>query len=257
MVIIEQPWEKNNLGVNSAEFCFDQTDRLDELKKQGIDLCEKYNYQLARIPAGRMDIAYWLEENGFRFAEVSIEIEAAMKTLKLPEYYKEIDANITEHAADNGEIEAVYEKIRKGIFDTDKIALDPWFGMEQSGRRFANWCRQEVESGNGRMYIVNHLNTPIGFYVLKEENEKAANSMLAGLFEREKYLGFGYAVLYYPMLRAKNEGKKKIRTKVSSNNPASLKMQLYLGYAVKRLNYVYVKHRSGRKQQICGGGIHH
>lgn len=242
MKIIEQPWEKNNLGVNSAEFCFDITDHLDVLKNQGVASCEKYNYQLARIPAGRMDIAYWLEENEFKFAEVSIEIEAVLKTLKLPEIYKEMDGNITEHPADRCEAEMVYEKIRKGIFYTDKIALDPWFGVEQSGRRFANWCRQEEKTGRGKIYIVKYLDTPIGFYVLKEENRKVSNSMLAGLYDQEKYLGVGYAVLFYAMLRAKKEGKKKIITKVSSNNPASLKMHLYLGYTIKRLNYVYIKH---------------
>lgn len=246
MRIIEQPWEKNNLGVVSAEFCFALSDKLDELKKAKVDSCQKYDYQSARIPAGRMDIAYWLEENGFRFAEASIEIEAGLELLKIPEVFKKLEGSMDEHPADHNETEAVYEKIRMGIFNTDKIALDPRFGIRQSGLRFANWCRQEVEAGNAKVYIVEYSGMPIGFYVLKEENRTTAYSLLAGLFDQKKYMGLGYSVLYYPMARAKKEGKKKIITKVSSNNPASLKMHLYIGYMIKRMNYIYVKHINER-----------
>lgn len=252
MEIIEQPWEKKNLGVRCAEFRFESTDTVEMLKSNGMDSFGMYDYQLARVPAGRMDLAYWLEENGFRFAEAGIEIEAPLGQLSLPEIYKRADEWLGEHRAAEDELEDVYEKIRGGIFDTDKIALDPKFGIRQSGIRFANWCRQEVEAGNARVYLVEHSGRPIGFYAIKDESRTTAYSLLAGLFDQEKYMGLGYSVLFCPMRRAKMEGKKKIFTKVSSNNPASLKMHLYLGYAIKKLDYVYARHAEKGK----GGGTY-
>lgn len=52
----------------------------------------------------------------------------------------------------------------------------------------------------------------------------------------------GFAVLYYPMLKAKMDGKRRMVTAVSSNNPSSVRLHLELGYKIKGMNYVLIKH---------------
>lgn len=241
MIIIEQIWEKRNLGIISAELRFENSDTVINNDFNIVDL-KKYDYLLARIPVGRMDIAYAVQKKGFHFAETSIELSVALKNLTLPKIFEEYEKLIEVHEADKTEIELIYNSIQNGIFDTDKIALDPEFGIKKSGNRFYNWCKEEIEKGSSKAYLVSYAGEKLGFYVVKDENERTANSLLAGLFEKNKNPGLGYAVLYHPLLTAKICGKRKMITAVSSNNPASVKMHLALGYEIKTMNYVFVKH---------------
>lgn len=240
MQIIEQPWEKKNLDVHSVEFRFDNSDSRD-IDKNVLDN-KDFDYQLCRVPVGRMDLAYALQENGFKFAETSFELSADLNNLELPNLYKKYEDRLRYSIADKIQIDDIYKCIRSGVFDTDKIALDPFFEHDKSGNRFANWCQQEIDSNNAKAYIVCDMENPIGFFVLKNLTEKSDYSLLASLFKREQTLGFGFSVLYYPMLQAKLDGKRKIVTGVSSNNIASLRMHLGLGYNIKSMNYVLIKH---------------
>lgn len=238
---IEQLWEKKNLGVHSVEFRFDGTESIEKIGREILGEIN-FDYQLCRVPVGRMDIVYLLQDHGFRFAETSFELSADLKNLALPKAYERYEEYICYRKIEDGEEEKVYEAIRQGIFDTDKVYLDPFFKKEQSGIRFANWCQQEIESGKSTCYIVENNGMEIGFFLLKEISNKVSDSLLAGLYDAKKSLGLGFSVLYYPMLKAKEDGKKRIIAAVSSNNPASLRMHLELGYKVKNMSYVLVKH---------------
>ena len=77
---------------------------------------------------------------------------------------------------------------------------------------------------------------------MKKSSERLGDSFLAGLFDKDKNSGFGFSVLYYPMVEAKRMGLKKMITGVSANNPDSVKMHLALGYQIKTMDYTLVKH---------------
>ena len=239
---IAQPWEKKNLGVNSVEFRFDGTEKIEEIGNDVLAETE-FDYQLCRVPVGRMDIMYLLQENGFRFAETSFELSADLKNLTLPKVYERYEESIHYCKLEGiEEEEKLYSLIRSGIFDTDKIYLDPFFKKEQSGVRFANWCQQEVSAGRATCYTVESSEEKIGFFVIKEVSDKVSDSLLAGLYDNKKSMGMGFAVLYYPMLKAKMDGKRRMVMAVSSNNPSSVRLHLELGYKIKGMNYVLIKH---------------
>ncbi|MBE5871819.1 MAG: hypothetical protein E7294_11250 [Lachnospiraceae bacterium] len=239
MIKIEQPWEKRNLGVRSAEYRFESNDATGDIPKE-LTEGTPYDYIQCRIPAGRMDLVYCLQKEQFRFAETSLDLSADLRRLQLPKIYQTFEKELDYYKIDDRE--AVYERIRQGIFDTDRIYLDPAFQKEQSGIRYANWCRQEVEAGTTQVYEVFCKENKIGFFALKEHSAKEADSLLAGLYEKQTAMGWGFAVLYYPMLQAKLEGKRRIVTTVSSNNPDSVRMHLRLGYEIRNLNYILIRH---------------
>ena len=140
------------------------------------------------------------------------------------------------------ELDVIYESMRKGVFDTDKIALDPHFGSEKSGYRYYAWSKDLIEKDMAVPYMVTQEDRAIGYFILKKVSERMGDSFLAALFDNSNDNGLGFSVLYYPMLEAKKNGLKKMITGVSSNNPASLKMHLALGYQIKSLHYVMTKH---------------
>lgn len=241
MELIEQPWEKRNLDVNSAEFRFDGKENLNEITDDILSN-SKYDYQICRVPVGRMDIMYLLQANGFSFAETSIELSADLKKLELPSVYARYIEAMDYHPASETELQLIQDSILSGVFDTDKISLDPYFGKKQAGIRFANWNMQEVEAGRASAYVVTMHDEPIGFFVDKTVSDKVDYSLLAALYDKEKNSGVGFSVLYFPMLQSKLDGKRRITTGVSSNNPDSVRMHLELGYKIKEMNYVLIKH---------------
>lgn len=241
MELIEQPWEKRNLGVNSAEFRFDGKENLNEITDDILSN-SKYDYQICRVPVGRMDIMYLLQANGFSFAETSIELSADLKKLELPSVYARYIEAMDYHPASETELQLIQDSILSGVFDTDKISLDPYFGKKQAGIRFANWNMQEVEARRASAYVVTMHDEPIGFFVDKTVSDKVDYSLLAALYDKEKNSGVGFSVLYFPMLQSKLDGKRRITTGVSSNNPDSVRMHLELGYKIKEMNYVLIKH---------------
>ncbi len=241
MELIEQPWEKKNLGVNSVEFRFDGKENSNEITDDILSN-SKYDYQICRVPVGRMDIMYLLQAHGFSFAETSFELSADLKKLELPSVYARYIEAMDYHPASETELQLIQDSILSGVFDTDKISLDPYFGKKQAGIRFANWNMQEVEAGRASAYVVTMYDEPIGFFVDKTVSDKVDYSLLAALYDKEKNSGVGFSVLYFPMLQSKLDGKRRITTGVSSNNPDSVRMHLELGYKIKEMNYVLIKH---------------
>ena len=136
----------------------------------------------------------------------------------------------------------IYQCIKSGVFDTDKVSLDPKLGKEKAGNRFYNWCKKEIEGGTSKPYIVkDSKENSVGFFVLKDINSRVSDSLLAGLFNKDE-VGLGYSVLYFPMVQAKKEGKRKIVTSVSSNNLPSVKTHMLLGYSIQHMSHVFIKH---------------
>ena len=90
---IEQPWEKKNLGVHSVEFRFDGTESIEKIGREILGEIN-FDYQLCRVPVGRMDIVYLLQDHGFRFAETSFELSADLKNLALPKAYERYEEYI-------------------------------------------------------------------------------------------------------------------------------------------------------------------
>ena len=162
---IEQTWEVRNFGFLSAEFRFDVKDKPEDISRSVLE-CKDYPYQVARVPVGRMHLAYLLQEYGFKFAETSVKLICSLKKLNLCVEFQEIDRHIEVMSADSEDLKMIYSVIKEGVFSNDKIALDPKFSIDISGNRFYHWCRDEVESGQSSVYVVTYENKKIGFFIL-------------------------------------------------------------------------------------------
>jgi L-amino acid N-acyltransferase YncA len=242
MRVLETPWEKRNLDVTGVEYYFEQDDKWEDIPRDVLD-DTVHNYQVAYLPVNKMGIHNVLNENGFRFSEARFEIVADIRKLELPQVFRRMDSMLSYRSVESKEeLEKIYASMKSGVFDTDKVALDPYMGIEKSGYRYAIWSKQLIEEKKAFPYVVEYEDEIIGFFILKKSSEKIGDSFLAALFDNEKYNGFGFSVLYYPMLEAKRQGMIKMITGVSSNNLSSLKMHLALGYQIRNMSYVMIKH---------------
>ena len=240
MKINVMPWEKRNLNVSSVQYYFEETDTFDDTIQSTL-LHSDYDYELADLPVGKIDLLHQLENSGFHFIETKVKISKNLTESSSNSDVLNLFSDFNYHAASACEEEFLFEEIRKGIFCTDKVSLDPYFGIEAAGMRYMLWAKNELRHEDSTAYIVNLGNVPIGFFILKERNN-ICNPFLAGLFHQKDDKGMGLSLVYYQMLQAKKDNMKKIIGDVSSNNLSSLRMYLMFGYEIKTMRYILVRH---------------
>ncbi len=237
-------WEEENFHIPCVEFCFDGSEPFAEIGPDVWDN-ETYGYQVMRLPIGRVDIMQKAEDHGFRFVETNFDLAAKLKNLELPKELRGYIERMDYVPADQNATDRTLQTIARGVFATDKVALDPKLSKEISAKRFHDFCSYDLKEGSAKCYEVRSEGEAIGFFVLKEVGKSSADSWLAGLYDPDENTGLGFATIYFAMEEAKRLGKKSIITGVSSNNMASLRVHTELGYRIKTANYVLVKHVKG------------
>lgn len=245
MKIIEAPWEKRNLGVSSVNFVIEKKDTVECLDDSILNN-KDYEYQTIKLPVNMMDIHDTLNDHGFKFIEGKFELVCDLRKLvlddEMKEYIDKIHEKLVYHPiVEKNELNFLYEHIKKGIFDTDRIALDKKFGPEKSAMRYYYWTKDEIERDSSTAYICSHDNVPVSFFMIKKINDRVASSLLGGLFE-QTYSGYSIASIYYSLLEAKKRGFHRITSEISTNNMGSLRVHLPLGYKIKSMYYVMCKH---------------
>ncbi len=155
--------------------------------------------------------------------------------------YENIFEELTVQKVESEEdVRYIQDEIRKGIFTTDRIAIDPYFGIEIANRRYANWVGDEVKQDGVLCYLVSN-GMKIGFSLSKMDG----TGLLGGVFVDSQKEGVGgdfelaglrTAVLYTDI--------NKFYTSVSSNNLRILRLCEMFGYRVRSLSDIFVRHDS-------------
>ena len=189
----------------------------------------------AEISLSLQDAGFWLIEN-----QISLKLtrENAIKAL---EEHKEFLDDISYRLADESDMQLIYSEIEKGIFKTDRIALDPNFGVEIANRRYAFWIKDALKNG-AHVYLSLYENKPVGFFVGKSTQNKKSNGLLSGNFTNsESYLqgAFNFLAGHKCFL---DSNININQTAVSSNNLDVLRLHLMLGRTITGIKNVLVKH---------------
>ena len=132
-------------------------------------------------------------------------------------------------------------ELRNGLFETDRIYLDPFFTNDQASNRYINWIKYELSIGTN-LYIIKYKDNKIGFFTLKEIGECVYYPLLAGLFNKYKKSGLGFSIIYCPIKETIKRNGKKISTNVSSNNQSAAKIHILLGFQIEKMCYTLIKH---------------
>lgn len=239
MIIKKTPWEKRNLGVDSSiEFYIGQNDTFED-----IEVIRDHSelYQVAHIAPGNIEALLFLQSVNFVVLEMNIQLKRSLSVIELPRIYKRYEKVLSHRYAEKSEINQIIEIVKsRHMFRTDKIALDPFFGEEYAGKRYALWSG-DILSNGGVVVLSLYKNTPIGFEIYTEKDKKCTN-FIGGVFPEFESKGLGFAPLYSELLDQQNRGNKSVTTGVSSNNLPVLKLHEMLGYKVESMSYVLVKH---------------
>lgn len=237
MRIIDAKWEEKNIGVTTAEIVIDINDAVDEVSKtvSGID----NQYVVCKVLSGRTDVTLMLQDIGFKYIEDQIEFEHDLHEIKRSRILQRLYDSLPFKLMDEEDIKVLYEEIDRGMFDSDRISLDPFFSKNLSANRYKNWIAAMIERG-AYPYVMSYKGEPAGFVILTTEDGVIYHSVLGGGYE--KFRGTGLGIVNREMEITKNLGGKKLLTSVSSNNANQLKVLVSNGYVPRKVEHVLIKH---------------
>jgi hypothetical protein len=241
MKIIDAYWEKRNIGVDTTEIFIEGhevlPDILTEIKKHERD------YNVIKIPIGRADIINALQEAGYVFIETLTQCYEDSKEIPLNSIQKRILQSCLIVEALAADLEGVFESINMGLFQTDRISLDPHFGIRVGNRRYCLWIQDEIARG-AKLFIVNSGQKKIGFFILKKTDDKEYYLFLSGLFPEFQKSGIGFCPHCQGILKCFELGARRVKLSYSSNNRGAAALHMNLGHRLDLQYYVFIKHKS-------------
>lgn len=235
-------WELANIGKRTTEITCEKQDAFD--KTLIASLVEGYDYAVVKVPAAMTSFNIGLSEMGFACIEAQMNIS---KT------YADFDFGLTAGVYDDTqylpvmtdrELNEVLDRITPGMFSTDRISLDPQFGIGVACTRYRNWIRTDYISGRSQLFQVIHKGDYVGFMLIKREGDEI-DLLLNGLYSPYQGKGLGILTPASPLLYARKSeiAVGRVRTSISSNNIPVVKLYNRLHFMLDSLTYVFVKHQ--------------
>jgi hypothetical protein len=237
--IVDATWEKRNLGVTCVEATVEPADTIAGIRRGLVEVAAQY--VVVKVPAGRADAMFCLPEMGYAFIEASINVSWKVVPLELPGIQKRMADGTGHVLMDDADKQVLWSELRKGIHDTDRVALDPHFGKERAGERYVGWIQDEIARGTD-VYKLTYKGQAIGYFTMKHLGDGVYYPFLGGMYESHRSSGMGFLVAYKPMCEVAARGGRSISTYISTNNEPAIRMHVSLGFSFGQVTYVYVKH---------------
>lgn len=244
MKIVNAFWEERNLGVACYEVTVQKSDSLQQVREELLRL-NSIEYLVVKVDAPYVDACFLLSELGYTFLEVNMNMFLDIRNYRLNPLEQRLNSQIhyyqltTEEELERFEIE-----LDKGLFNSDRVYLDPQFTKEQASHRYKCWIRDEIGRGS-ELFEIAYKEQAIGFFTQKQLDEKTYYPFLAGLYlDNQEKIGLGFSVLAKPIEDVIQRGGKYISTYVSSNNLPIVKLHTQLGFLPNKIHNVFVKHNS-------------
>lgn len=253
MDLIGAHWEKRNLNLETGELSFKSTDTISDLDSI---LFEKFDYLVAKVPSGSVQLVHDLESRGFRFIESQFEI--AVDLTQITPVPKAVEALMEKincfPLTTEVQVQVLLNRITAEMFAVDRVSIDPELGLEIGAQRYRNWILDEFKSEKAFIYELRLGQSALGFFVLRQMDEKVLFATLAGLYSEYKNKGLGLSIVFKPIQWAKEKGYSRIKTRNSSNNSESFKIHLSCGYKLENISYL-LRWKRSLKNNVSQGGI--
>lgn len=243
MKVTDCYWEKANIDKTTVEIEIEQSDIFDD--KALFDFEQHYEYVVVKVPMKMSGFNCGLSKMGYTMSEVQC---------KLSKEYREFDfedrliQRMLPHISfskieDKESLCALVNKITPGMFSTDRISLDPYFGLDIAAQRYKNWMSSAFSGGSAQFLSLKYDNNEVGFSMYKQE-DGLVEMILGGIFEEFQSRGIGIMTPTRHLLYAKQTGEKlkKVSTTISSNNVPVWKIYNHFNFKVDSLYYVFIKH---------------
>jgi RimJ/RimL family protein N-acetyltransferase len=243
MRIVHATWERENLGVDAYEVFLESRDTPESFRQAEQNLLDDgAEYIVAKTPVNRGDLLFGLPALGYTYVETLFRIAVERGDYHIPQSVARFDRDLTVvRRSSSEELDAVFGRIREGVFKSDRISLDPYFPMERTAARYINWIRQLLSQGS-MLYEVLRREDPVGVFIIKRIDARTVDPVLMGLYREDQNRGLG-TLLHKKMLdTCFAQECSRITSTFVSNNAKILRVYANVGAAITDVLYTYVKH---------------
>lgn len=243
MEIIDAYWEERNLGVKSYEIILSQEDTMEDFILQEKRLIENgTKFIVVKSPVNVPEFIFDLQRKGYFFIETAFSLVLKKNNFKCPTYIARRDHDFETRKLQTPDmIQRVYDEIAKGIFNSDRIALDKHFTQHIANNRYINWIKDLIVQGNA-IHEIYYNGDPIGFFVFQKIDDKKVKGILTGTYEKYLTSGFGAVITNKLCNAVWTLGYTSFYVNVVSNNLKALRTNLLFGFEIEDISYHYVKH---------------
>ena len=248
MKVIDAVWEIRNLGKKTIEITIERADINPFIPTKLLENIEEqrsyYNakYVVVKSDTRHPQVNIFLSKSGFILIENQIGLKLNREdAIATYENNKDLFEGVDYKLADKDDIDLIVSEIKKGIFTTDRIALDSNFGIEIANNRYALWLQDELQRG-AIAYLTTHNGRPFGFGIIKKAGLNNIDDLLGGLFVGSENKNQGSLFKFANLKIFIDLGFDKAKTHVSSNNPNILQLHEMFGYKIINIKNVFIKH---------------
>ena len=241
MKVTDCHWEQDNIGRRTVEIIMESTDISQMCELNAI--IPNYEYAVVKVPMNMPFFNIGLSNLGFSCIEVQMNMGMDIKNFDYLKIQQLKDQTYFEKVGNNKDFHSVLSMITPGMFSTDRISIDPEFGMEIGCRRYKNWITTEYQTGRSSLIRIMHQGNHVGFMLIRIHDDEII-LLLNGLYKPYQGKGIGLLTPASPLLYVMQEhlGITSESTSISSNNIPVVKLYNKLNFEIKSQVYVYVKH---------------
>lgn len=241
MKIIDCIWEIPNIHKRTCEIIIDNEDSNEDILTIDRNTSE-FEYKVVKACDKSVPVYKALSSQGFYFVENQISItfrgHNKQRMSKVSSrFYERIELRpcLTQTS-----IEFVLNQINNDLFYTDRIALDPSFGVKYANIRYSNWIKNTIEKDKYELYEILVSGQAVGFAYFFIDGSKV-DYLLAGLYKEYQSSGFGIAIPLASVRFMEQHSFKRIETSISSNNLNIVRCYFECGFDMLNMSYVFAK----------------
>jgi hypothetical protein len=146
------------------------------------------------------------------------------------------------------DLQELWSEIRDGMYDTDRVSLDPHFTREQASNRYIWWIQDEMARGSD-VYKLIFKDQSIGYFTMKNLGDGVYYPFLAGMYRSHRTSGLGFTIAYKPLCEIAARGGTSVSTYISTNNDSAVRLHASLGFRFEEITYVYTRHNRAPNQE--------
>lgn len=243
MKTLHATWELDNIGVNAYEIMLAPQDTPEMLAAEEQRLiAEGAQYIVVKTPVNCPQLLFGLSGLGYTFVEMVFHVAIERRDYHMPDTIARFDRGLTvEPLTDVEQLARVQALIRAGVFVSDRVSIDPAFGVSAGGNRYARWLGSMV-AGGAYLYEVQLKQRPIGFFVIQRKSEDTVDPVLMGLYDEQRDRGMGALLHKKTLDTCFTHACDRLTSTVVSNNAKVLRVYVNAGATITDTLYTYVKH---------------
>lgn len=242
MVITDCVWEIANIGKKTCEVLIEENDNVDVEVLNNLN--GKYEYQVVKVEPANVEANFFLSNNGFYLIETQMELELKYKDFNFNDpLVKFIEPNV--HFLDITEkedFETLFDRMTPEMFNSDRLALDPYFGPGFSYKRYCNWMKTSFDNKTASFFHIIYKGEYVGFSMYRIKGN-VWHGDLGGVYPQfGQGLGLLTACAPFIYMKQRDFTVVKLVSAISANNGPVIPTFNYCHYNFKKFKYVFVKH---------------